>query len=407
MVLAFWCIMVWSISYSATTSGKKSLASHGDGGAGLLLAQQAAQQAELSKSQPDAFWLDDGDYDLKSESAHDRKKIPSQTQKDTRKKGGRKSSKASRTALQHRHHKNTAIATTTAAGGSTNLDRLLEARAEENTVVLLGFNWGYKQLLLNALCRFAQLGVRNYLIAAFEPEAMSFCRDRNLPCFDVSSFDEDNKASVPLKKDTQRLEDAQVFGSPAFQSLTKLKSRQTLRLLERGYHVLWTDLDIFWKQNPLPTMREELNKSKVDLVIQSDAKMRRPSNAWINSGFYLARPSDAAVSAFRAIVAHAAQSSESEQPSFQKILCNTRRTGDRCINRRLGVHTLVLERKDFPNGSMKRMLAKIRYEPGDEESSDDNVAIVHFNWRKGIEEKINSFVQAGMWLVRDDLACIS
>jgi len=416
VVLVFWSIIVWSISYSATTSGRTSVAPDGNGSANLLLAQQAAQLAELPNSQPDAFWLDEGEHDLKSGSAQDREVTPSQRHRDATKRRGRKSLKTSRTALQHRYHKNAATTTTTVAavGASTNLDRLLEARAEENTVVLLGFNYGYKHLLLNALCRFAQLGVRNFLIAAFEPKAMSFCRDRNLPCFDVTPFDEDNEASVPLRQETQRLESSQVFGSPAFQSLTKLKSRQTLRLLERGYNVLWTDVDIFWKQNPLPRMRYELDRSKVDLVIQSDAKMRRPSNAWINSGFYLARPSDATVRAFRGIVAHAAQSSDSEQPSFQKILCETRRAGDRCINRQLGVHTLVLERKDFPNGSQKNLLAKIRYEPGDEDqeqeeekSTDDNVIIVHFNYRKGVEEKTKSFVDSGMWLLRDDSTCIS
>lgn len=407
--------MVWSISYSATRTGRKSLAPDGNGGAGLLL----AQQAELPKPRPDAFWLNEGGYDVESESAQDRDDTQYHRQHGTREQAGKKSAKLSRPAHSHRHHPSAASATTSAAAveASTNLGQLLEARAEENTVVLLGFNYGYKHLLLNALCRFAQLGVHNYLIAAFEPEAMIFCRERKLPCFDVTSLDEDNEAPVPsgpLTQEAQRLEDAQIFGSPAFQRLTKLKSRQTLRLLERGYNVLWADVDIFFKRNPLATMRDELDKSKVDIVIQSDAKMRRRPNAWINSGFYLARPSDATVRAFRGIVAHAAQSSESEQPSFQKILCETRRAGDRCINRRLGVQTLVLERKDFPNGSMKNLLAKVRYEPGDEdqeqeeeESSDDNVVIVHFNYRKGIEEKINSFVQSGMWLLRDDLTCIS
>ena len=411
VVLAIWSTFVWCISYSATTPGRKSLIPECNGGAGILL----AQQAELPQSQSDAFWLDEGDYAVESGSAQDHDETSYPRRHFANKTAGKKSSKAARTH-EHRQHPSTTTATASAAavGALTNLGRLLEARAEENTVILLGFNYGYKHLLLNALCRFAQLGVRNYLIAAFEPEAMTFCRGRNLPCFDVTSFGEDKEASVLSTQESQRLEDAQVFGSPAFQSLTKLKSRQSLRLLERGYNVLWADADIFWKQNPVATMRDALDKSKVDLVIQSDAKMRRRPNAWINSGFYLARPSDATVRAFRGIVAHAAQSSESEQPSFQKILCETRRAGDRCINRQLGVQTLVLERKDFPNGSMKNLLAQVRFEPGDEdqeqeeeESSDDNVVIVHFNYRKGIDDKINSFVQSGMWLLRDDLTCIS
>ena len=32
--------------------------------------------------------------------------------------------------------------------------------------------------------------------------------------------------------------------------ITKQKSRQTLLVLQLGYDVLWTDVDIFWKQDP-------------------------------------------------------------------------------------------------------------------------------------------------------------
>ena len=90
---------------------------------------------------------------------------------------------------------------------------LVRQRADQNrTVVLMGFNFGYRELLVNMACRLGQLGVENYLAAAFDEDSHAFCKGRRIPCF--AAFEGTNITA------------AQVFGSKEFQALTKLKSLQ-------------------------------------------------------------------------------------------------------------------------------------------------------------------------------------
>lgn len=42
------------------------------------------------------------------------------------------------------------------------------------------------------------------------------------------------------------------FGSECFQRVTKVKSRIVLQIVELGYNVLLSDVDVYWFKNPLP-----------------------------------------------------------------------------------------------------------------------------------------------------------
>ena len=52
----------------------------------------------------------------------------------------------------------------------------MSQRAEDGTIILIGFNYGYQDMLMNFICRLQQLGVNNYVIAAFDDQAFSYCR---------------------------------------------------------------------------------------------------------------------------------------------------------------------------------------------------------------------------------------
>jgi hypothetical protein len=72
---------------------------------------------------------------------------------------------------------------------------------------------------MNTVCRLEQLRVSNFVIAAFDAEALAFCSDRVLPCFAALPDDADNTSA------------AFENGSDAFRALTKLKSVQVCRRL--------------------------------------------------------------------------------------------------------------------------------------------------------------------------------
>lgn len=40
------------------------------------------------------------------------------------------------------------------------------------------------------------------------------------------------------------------FGTKCFQKVTKVKSRTVLQILQLGYHVLFSDVDVYWFQDP-------------------------------------------------------------------------------------------------------------------------------------------------------------
>lgn len=148
---------------------------------------------------------------------------------------------------------------------------LIKQRAEGGTVILIGFNSGYHDMLLNMVCRLQQLGMNNYVIAAFDADAFAYCQSQVLPCFAVHYDTHPADAAAPEhpveakrrttaeapasghKKEggaaasTSVASSAQAFGTKGFRALTKVKSQQVLRILKLGYDVVWSDVDIFWK----------------------------------------------------------------------------------------------------------------------------------------------------------------
>lgn len=103
------------------------------------------------------------------------------------------------------------------------------------------------------------------------------------------------------------------------------------------------------------------------------------------------------------ITEHARKSTLSEQPSFYTILCGDQLqyvSGPRdCLNTEIPVKTRLLSRKIYPNGAMTEVIHGVTPD------SPDKVAIVHFNWLEGHENKVQSFVNASMWMLGESGEC--
>jgi len=296
-------------------------------------------------------------------------------------------------------------------------ESLVKQRSQEDTVILLGFNFGYQDMVLNMVCRLNQLHINNYVIAAFEDEAMAFCQKEVLPCFRARSpagsaiGGEQQKQKQQLAANVKaRLKgtatEAVLFGSTDFRALTKVKSQQVLRILKLGIDVVWTDVDIFWKVNPIPPMLEEMGDEAL-IGIQSNAPQEEEAETGmrrINSGLYYVKSTTESVEAFSQIVDHASKSRLSEQPSFYTILCGDTReyvTGkSTCFNPSIPIKTQLLSRKRFPNGAMKDVLKGVT------PNTQDDVAIAHFNWVEGHANKVARFHQAQMWQLTDKEECL-
>ena len=264
-----------------------------------------------------------------------------------------------------------------------------------NTIIVLGVNFGYCDMLLSMICRLQKLKIDNYVVAAFDRNAADFCMKHGIPFF-ISDVDQSSESE---------LSDSLAFGTTGFRRLTKFKSQQVLRVLRKGYNVLWTDVDIYWFKNPIPYL---MSRTK-DISIQSNAPITEIElNGWnrVNSGFYFAWSKINVIKAFEKIVQHANSSKYSEQPSFYSILCDEnmlyRLESNQCYNPTIDIHTLFLDRKEYVNGN-STLWSKtdlLRY------GTDHNVFIAHNNWIKGHEEKMMRFKKHKMWLLDSSNECI-
>jgi hypothetical protein len=254
------------------------------------------------------------------------------------------------------------------------LEQLLPQVADASgTVILTGLMGNYGAFLMNFVCQARKLNVSNVLVAAFDEEAYRFAFLQGLPVF---FFD-----NAALLNSTNCH-----YGTPCFRSVTKSKSRAVLKVLELGYNVLFSDVDIVWFENPLPEL--QALGAAGDLLVQSnEPNYTYPANGYrrINSGFYYASANEAST-AFRLITEHTASTMLSEQPSFYEVLCGGGNftVGDDACQLPGGVKTIFLNRDVYPNGAYKGL-----WEAPDVRLAARGVGakILHNNWAVGAATK--------------------
>lgn len=149
----------------------------------------------------------------------------------------------------------------------------------------------------------------------------------------------DNITAVPVSSEYD-------YGSHNFRKLTKMKSRSTLAVMNAGYSVVYSDVDITWFRDPFEALSSHTAKHSTNLMIQSNApyaphladpevkfkphssvdavQSEQASNGFrrINSGMYVAPNSALMRLAFEQIISTAENGTLSEQPYFYDVLCN-------------------------------------------------------------------------------------
>lgn len=260
---------------------------------------------------------------------------------------------------------------------------LLRARAKDNVIVLTGFNFGYKDVFLNLLCQLDYLNLQNYVVAAFDVQGYDFCLAHGLPCFTATLGMGSPEISASLPH---------VWTTDQFKKLTKRKSQEALRILELGYDILWTDVDVFWKSDPLKDISKRMNDS-TQIHIQSDALWGIDPNSWVNSGFYFVKSSQQTINVFKDIINDSHTSDESEQPSFNRVLCQERVSPNECRNTQHEVVTRVLDRERYVHGASYHIYKDVTRQ------SRDDVIMFHANYRAGIQEKEETLKAHGFWLL--------
>eukprot|EP00850_Spirogloea_muscicola_P017041 SM000142S00555 [mRNA] locus=s142:267194:271360:- [translate_table: standard] len=267
------------------------------------------------------------------------------------------------------------------------LPHLLEQVADEDKVVILiGVTYAYRDLLINFVCRLQTLQVTNYLVVALDVDLYKFAFAQGLPVY----YDKDVGDGSKTYGDCE-------FNSACFRSATKLKSRAVLKVLKAGFSVLWSDVDIVWFTNPLPDLMKygpgvlATQSNEPNHTLASNGLRR------INSGFYIAISDPKTIKALEAVVADASKSPLSEQPSFYDVLCGKagelKVGSDGCTNKD-GFKVVFLSSKEYPNGAVgeiwksKNVLQECQWR---------GCKILHNNWIKGLDAKIDRLKLNGFW----------
>jgi len=310
------------------------------------------------------------------------------------------------------------------------LKQQVKKRATDSGFVLLvAVNYGYREMLMNFLCNLERVGGRDHVVvAALDQMMYEWGLREGLPVFLAGTAQ--TESSSPASDTSE----AGVYGGNVFKSVTKSKSRVVLEVLKAGYSVVWTDVDITWFVNPLDAL-EGFMKNHSGIAIQTNAPyLHNPSKPTkphesvgvigktddpagfrrLNSGLYVAPNNPLVISAFEEIVAHAAQSKLSEQPSFDHILCaqeTSERGYNSCFYRPSssntttagnGFHVEMLDRFRFPNGAV--MVGEENdniYEIGREQYNKlagKEVYAAHNNWIKEETSKKKRQETRGWWL---------
>jgi hypothetical protein len=172
---------------------------------------------------------------------------------------------------------------------------------------------------------------------------------------------------------------------------------------------------------------------KSDIVVQSNApwpeELAANGPLRINSGFYRVRSNPKTILAFDAIVAHAQNSSMTEQPSFYIVLCGGKQganiKGDNsCVyhppvdsKKAVGAKNKIpdnevedgepievdfLNRLHYPNGAV----AQLWEIAANISTTNPEVVILHNNWLRGLGAKMRRMIDQRLWWYdRDNEFC--
>jgi hypothetical protein len=274
------------------------------------------------------------------------------------------------------------------------LNQLLPQVADERgLVVLTGTTMKYHTMLMNFVCNLRNVGVDNLLVAAFDEAVYKFGFVRGFAIFPILVEGPGEHANCD-------------YGTTCFRKITKQKSQAVLNILRKGYHVLWTDMDVVWLQNPIPDL---WSYGPATFLVQSnEPSTAAPSNSnlRINSGFYLARADDSTIAAFDLITRHALTTDKSEQPSFYIVLCGDKgqhRVGsDACLEPTTGLRTEFLPRDRYPNGAYMGF-----WDETTKAAALADLFILHNNWITGLDNKFERLHRRNMWYLGDgdEMSC--
>lgn len=282
------------------------------------------------------------------------------------------------------------------------LDQLLPQVADaQKNVVLVGSTCAYKDLLWSFMCRAKALGVTNILVAAFDKSVYDSALLRGLPVFYAGPLPTE-KAKVAQPADGPAHESKSDTNCAQQEISTEWKLHVVLQVLQKGFNVLWSGVDVVWFQNPLPRLSTHKAGTLVIESDESDVKLPANSGGRANPGFFYAQAERATIKTFQDLERKARKSSEiPEQLLFTEVLCGRkaqRRVGRTGCTAATGLNTYFLDRRTFCNGIVNGYWW---HQNVTQVAARNGVYVLHNNGLNGPEEKARRQKAKVVWFYDD------
>ncbi|CAH1790309.1 unnamed protein product [Owenia fusiformis] len=166
------------------------------------------------------------------------------------------------------------------------------------------------------------------------------------------------------------------FGSGDFKRKNNEKTEWTLKLLEYGYNVLMSDVDIILLKDPFPYMFRKCKSCDIHIGTNDNAEE-------LNAGFVLVRNTSNGIEAVRQVVKTfkvKGQNQDHWNAALRKM-------------KKQGLAINVLDEKLFPCG--KTYFDKMRSRP--DVLHDPKVVMIHNNYLKSSIKKVSRFKAFNLW----------
>ena len=253
------------------------------------------------------------------------------------------------------------------------LFELLKGHHKENLVLVMTLNRGHSELLFNWIrsCDRHGIEVRPWTVVfALDSDTATTLEQLGFAVHcDAASY-----GDPPA-------EAARQFGAPNFARMMFPKTAIVQDVLALGYDVLFQDVDLVWKRDPLPYLLDP-SLAELDAQFMYDGPHRVYGPLHANSGFFLLRntaPSrgfwDLVFENFDKVLHYGSQ-----QRVVNCVLLNRFFT-----DLKLG----ILPEQEFANGHL--------FSSTDARALPENPYVIHCSWTKNVEHKIEKLRNAGLW----------
>ncbi len=249
-------------------------------------------------------------------------------------------------------------------------------------IIQIVCNKGALTLAHNLVLSIEKLGLKNYILFAFDKESYNSMLSNNIQVFYDESINCDQKFGK--------------FGTAQFKNVTNYKFVPLLKLLKKGYNVLFVDADIVFIKNPFPFFNkgfdisiqygqgEIINEEYLNTK-QNPIGLGGDKYNYLCTGFFYVQSNQRSINFFEKALQCLLDNSDKvefdDQDAFNEVFQKNRSN----------IKLDVLEPYLFPNGGVFTRESKFK------DMCRKDPVILHANYVFGLQNKIKLFKEIDMW----------